>query len=132
METVEVRTESREEMVDVTSRVRETIRERGWKGGAVVLYCPHTTAALTVNEGADPDVCRDVVAHLRRLVPRQGDWRHVEGNSDAHLKTALVGPSLTLIVEGGQLMLGTWQKIFFCEYDGPRRRSFWVRWLPGE
>lgn len=132
METVEVRTESREEMVDVTSRVRELIRERGWRGGALVLYCPHTTAALTVNEGADPDVCRDVVAHLRRLVPHQGDWRHAEGNSDAHLKTALVGPSLTLIVEDGQLLLGTWQRVFFCEYDGPRRRSFWVRWLPGE
>ena len=107
------------------------LQREGWKDGALVLFCPHTTAALTVNEGADPDVVRDVVANLRGLIPKRGDYHHAEGNSDAHIKTSLVGPSLTLIVENGKLCLGTWQKVFFCEFDGPRQRQIWAQWLPG-
>ncbi|HBE94259.1 MAG TPA: hypothetical protein DDW80_02245 [Desulfovibrio sp.] len=130
MRRLDLTTRSREELCDVTHEVREMLQREGWKDGALVLFCPHTTAALTVNEGADPDVVRDVVTNLRGLIPKRGDYRHAEGNSDAHIKTSLVGPSLTLIVEGGKLCLGTWQKVFFCEFDGPRQRQLWIQWLP--
>ena len=131
MQRIDLSTRSREDLCDVTGEVRELLQREGWKDGALVLFCPHTTAALTVNEGADPDVVRDVVTNLRGLIPRRGDYRHAEGNSDAHIKTSLVGPSLTLIVENGRLCLGTWQKVFFCEFDGPRQRQLWIQWLPG-
>ena len=130
MRRLDLTTRSREELCDVTPEVREMLQREGWKDGALVLFCPHTTAALTVNEGADPDVVRDVVTNLRGLIPKRGDYRHAEGNSDAHIKTSLVGPSLTLIVENGRLCLGTWQKVFFCEFDGPRQRQLWIQWLP--
>jgi len=115
----------------VTDLVQRLVRERGFADGVLALYCPHTTAALTVNEGADPDVARDVTATLRALVPERGDYRHAEGNSDAHVKCSLVGQGLFVIVEDGRVRLGTWQRIFFCEFDGPRSRSFWAQWLPG-
>nr|WP_209280181.1 secondary thiamine-phosphate synthase enzyme YjbQ [Desulfobaculum xiamenense] len=124
-------THMREELVNVTSALNERIRERGWDNGAVVLWCPHTTGALTVNEAADPDVARDIVVGMRGLVPHRGDYRHAEGNSDAHIKTSLFGPGLTLIVDGGRLQLGTWQGVYFCEFDGPRTRSLWMQWLQG-
>lgn len=130
MRRLDLTTRSREELCDVTHEVREMLQQEGWKDGALVLFCPHTTAALTVNEGADPDVVRDVVTNLRGLIPKRGDYRHAEGNSDAHIKTSLVGPSLTLIVDNGKLCLGTWQKVFFCEFDGPRQRQLWAQWLP--
>lgn len=131
MRRIDLSTRSREELLDVTGEVRELLRAEGWENGALALFCPHTTAALTVNEGADPDVARDVVVNLRGLIPLRGDYRHAEGNSDAHIKTSLVGPSLLLIVEHGRPCLGTWQKVFFCEFDGPRQRQLWVQWLPG-
>ncbi|WP_291325098.1 secondary thiamine-phosphate synthase enzyme YjbQ [Desulfovibrio sp. UCD-KL4C] len=130
METLNIRTNVRDEMIDITGMVRKIIRDKGWSSGAILLYCPHTTGAVTVNEGADPDVVRDIIVNLRKLVPHAGDYQHAEGNSDAHIKTSMFGPEQMLIVEGGEIMLGTWQKIFFCEFDGPRNRNLWVKWLP--
>ncbi|MBX6364259.1 MAG: YjbQ family protein [Gemmatimonadetes bacterium] len=120
---ITVDTTEREQLVDITRAVRQKIRESGVQDGVAHLWSLHTTCALTVNEGADPDVARDIVAFLRRLVPQHGDWRHTEGNSDAHLKTSLVGPGLTLLVERGDLLLGTWQHVFLAEWDGPRTRQ---------
>ena len=123
----EVRTEEREQLVDITDRVREAVRGTGVETGVVHLWSMHTTCALTVNEGADPDVQRDIATTLRRLVPRQGDYRHAEGNSDSHLKVLMTGPGETLLVEDGDLVLGTWQKVFLAEWDGPRTRK--VAWV---
>lgn len=120
---ITVDTTEREQLVDITRAVRQKIRESGVQDGVAHLWSLHTTCALTVNEGADPDVARDIVAFLRRLVPQHGDWRHTEGNSDSHLKTSLVGPGLTLLVERGDLLLGTWQHVFLAEWDGPRTRQ---------
>lgn len=131
METVQVATHEREEMLDITGDVRKMVRKWGWTSGALLLYCPHTTGAITVNEGADPDVVRDVLVNMRTLVPHRGDYRHAEGNSDAHIKSSMFGCDQMVIVEGGELQLGTWQKIYFCEFDGPRTRKLWVKWLPG-
>ncbi|WP_031481290.1 secondary thiamine-phosphate synthase enzyme YjbQ [Maridesulfovibrio frigidus] len=130
METLELRTSVRDEMIDITGAVRKTIRQNGWKSGVVLLYSPHTTCAVTVNEGADPSVVRDIIVNLRKLVPHAGDYKHMEGNSDSHIKTSMFGPEQMLIVENGDIMLGTWQKVFFCEFDGPRNRNLWVKWLP--
>lgn len=127
MQELRVKTSSRVQFVDITSQVREVLRASAVRSGLCVVYCPHTTAAITINEHADPDVVRDMGAHLGRLVPHRGDYAHVEGNSDAHIETALLGPSQTLIVENGQLVLGTWQGIFFCEFDGPRERTVYVK-----
>lgn len=129
MVTLEIRTCERETMVDVTSSVRRMVRENGWSNGMVLLYCPHTTGAVTINEGADPDVVRDILTNLRRLVPLHGDYLHDEGNSDAHLKSSLFGCQQLVIVDGGELQLGPWQKIWFCEFDGPRTRKLWAQWL---
>ena len=104
---------------------------RGPRSGALALFCPHTTCGLTINEGADPDVCRDMEGFFRRLVPQDPAFAHAEGNSDAHIKCTLHGPSLLVLVEDGELRLGTWQAIYLCEGDGPRRRSVWAQWLPG-
>ena len=123
---LEVRTAAREEMVDVTARLRESEAGSGVADGLCHVYCPHTTCGVTVNEGADPEVARDVLDHLGRLVPRSGPWRHAEGNSDAHLKAVLTGSDLTLPVIGGTLGLGRWQSVFLCEFDGPRSRRIWV------
>ena len=123
---LEVRTAAREEMVDVTARLRESVAGSGVADGLCHVYCPHTTCGVTVNEGADPEVARDVLDHLGRLVPRSGPWRHAEGNSDAHLKAVLTGSDLTLPVIGGTLGLGRWQSVFLCEFDGPRSRRIWV------
>ena len=131
MATLGVSTSRREEMIDITARVREAVSGAGWKDGALLIYCPHTTGAVTVNEGADPSVMRDITVNLSRLVPHDGDYRHAEGNSDAHIKSSLFGCDQLVIVKGGELKLGTWQKIFFCEFDGPRNRILWLKWLPG-
>ena len=136
MEQLEFTTRSRCEMRDITADLRALVRSRAAEGrstsGALALFCPHTTCGLTVNEGADPDVRRDMLTFFSQLAPEQGDYRHAEGNSDAHIKTTLHGPSLLLLVEGGELRLGTWQAVYLCEGDGPRRRSLWLQWLPGE
>ena len=131
METLELRTPRREALVRITPALTDLIAAKGWQDGAVVVFCPHTTAGLTVNEDADPDVATDMVMAMNRLIPRDAGYRHAEGNSDAHVKTTLVGPSLTLIVSGGRLQLGTWQGVYLCEWDGPRTRKVWVQWLKG-
>lgn len=127
----QVRTGAREELIDVTAEVERIASASGVQDGIVVVYCPHTTAALTINENADPDVRVDLVRGLAQLAPRDGGWRHVEGNSDGHLKTALVGPSVTVPLTDGRLALGTWQGIYLCEFDGPRTRSVDVTVVPG-
>lgn len=129
MEVLEIRTSEREELADITGAVRRLVSANGWSDGAVLLFCPHTTGAVTINEGADPDVVRDITVNMNKLVPLRGDYRHAEGNSDAHIKSSLFGCGQMVIVEGGDLMLGTWQKIYFCEFDGPRSRKVWVKWL---
>lgn len=127
-------TSSREEMLDITASLQELVlknaKTNGWKSGVLALFCPHTTCGLTVNEGADPDVKTDMVSFLKKLIPEKEAFLHTEGNSDAHIKTSLFGPSLMLLVENGKLMLGTWQSVYLCESDGPRRRQLWVQWLP--
>lgn len=115
----------------MTARVAEAVRAAGVAEGIVVISSPHTTAGVTVNENADPDVVRDLLHGLEGLAPRDGDWRHFEGNSDAHLKTALVGTSATLPLRGGRLALGTWQAVYFAEFDGPRSRHVDVIVVPG-
>ncbi len=125
--TVSIKTASRAEMVDVTDRVRREVEKAGVKDGLCVVYVPHTTSGVTINEGADPSVCSDILQKLNQLVPANDGYRHMEGNSDSHIKASLTGSSVTVLVEGGRLVLGTWQKIFYCEFDGPRSRKFFVK-----
>ncbi|MGB6063461.1 MAG: secondary thiamine-phosphate synthase enzyme YjbQ [Desulfomonilaceae bacterium] len=127
METMQVKTRSRIEFVDITSRVKEAISKTGVKEGVAVVYVPHTTAAVTINEAADPAVVQDIAEKLSQLVPHDKSYRHTEGNADAHIKTTLVGSSVHLIVSGGSAVLGTWQGVFFCEFDGPRTRKVLVK-----
>ena len=130
MQEIQVSTTKREELVDITDKVQTLIRQNGWENGAVLLFCQHTTAGVTINEAADPSVVRDIIVNLRRLIPEKGDYRHMEGNSDAHIKSSLVGCSEMVVVEQGRLVLGTWQGIFFADFDGPRSRKVKVKWLP--
>ncbi len=127
----DVRSTSREEFIDITHEVVEFVAANDVRDGAVLVFCPHTTAAVTINENADPDVRVDLVVGLARIAPQAGGWRHQEGNSDGHIKTSLVGPSVLVPVEGGRMMLGTWQGIYLCEFDGPRSRRVHVTILPG-
>ncbi|PWR69614.1 secondary thiamine-phosphate synthase enzyme YjbQ [Methanospirillum lacunae] len=123
---VEISTRSRTEFVDITNKVSDELKKTGVLNGTCNVYMPHTTAGLTINENADPDVTRDLLAGLTRLVPVRGDYRHAEGNSDAHIKASLMGFSLMVPVIDGHLALGTWQGIYFCEFDGPRNRQVLV------
>lgn len=125
-QTLEVRTARRVELVDITEQVERLVIEAQVEVGVCHLFVPHTTAGILVNENADPDVARDIEAVLERLAPRQAGYRHTEGNADAHVKSALVGVSQVLPVVDGRLRLGRWQGVFFCEFDGPRRREVWV------
>jgi secondary thiamine-phosphate synthase enzyme len=127
MTTISITTHSRVEMIDITSRVRQAIAESGITSGLALLHVPHTTAAITINENADPDVPLDLVAELKKIVPFDDNYRHAEGNSAAHIKSTLVGPQQWLIVDGGKPVLGTWQGLFFCEFDGPRHRKLHVQ-----
>lgn len=127
MHEIEVRSGSREEFVDITSEVREAVDAAGVEEGVCVLWSMHTTAGLTVNESADPDVARDIEDWLKAAAPQGAGYRHREGNADSHVKTSLTGPGLTLIVSGGELQLGTWQGVFLCEFDGPRTRRVAVQ-----
>ena len=128
MDSFPVQTRRRNEFVDVTEEVRRSLARSGVRDGFGVVYCPHTTAAITVNEAYDPDVVHDVLLWLERAVPhQQPGFRHGEGNSDSHIKASLVGSSATLLVEGGNLVLGRWQGVFFCEFDGPRSRTVQVQ-----
>ena len=129
--TLNVRTDGHEQMKDITAQVRSAVKESGVQDGVCVIFTLHTTAAVTINENADPDVVRDLNMELDRIVPWEDGYHHLEGNSAAHLKSSLVGASETVIIENGRLMLGTWQGIYFCEYDGPRQRRVLVKILEG-
>jgi len=129
MNIIEVRTRAREEFVDLTADVERIVAASGMREGVCLVTVPHTTAGVTVNENADPDVRADLAMVLRKIVPDALPYAHGEGNSPAHVKTALVGSSAALIVEDGRLRLGTWQGVFFCEFDGPRIRQAWVQVL---
>jgi secondary thiamine-phosphate synthase enzyme len=118
-----VKTRSRTEFIDITSMIRQEVRKSGVREGLCMVYVPHTTAAVTINESADPSVREDILMVLNQVVPWEAGYRHMEGNSPAHIKSTLVGASETMIVENNDLVLGTWQGIFFCEYDGPRNRK---------
>jgi secondary thiamine-phosphate synthase enzyme len=131
---LQVETTERAQLVDLTERVRQVVRASGIASGLCHVFCPHTTAGLTVNENADPDVSHDLLLALRNAVPAEaspGRYRHGEGNSDAHVKASLVGAWQLLPVEGGALVLGTWQGVFLCEFDGPRRRTVQVKVIAG-
>ena len=123
LKTLSVQTSAQTEMVDITGQVQQELNKSGVEEGRLTLYVPHTTAAITINEGADPAVKADILMVLNQMVPWKANYQHMEGNSPAHVKTSLVGSSATVIVSGGRLVLGTWQKIFFCEFDGPRNRK---------
>ena len=131
MTSFRVRTGRRAEFVDITAQVRSAVKNEGLKAGACVVYCPHTTAAITIQENADPDVVHDMLLWLNEHVPRDvPGFRHAEGNSDSHIKSSLVGSSATVLVENNDLVLGTWQGVYFCEFDGPRERTVHVQALP--
>jgi secondary thiamine-phosphate synthase enzyme len=128
MTSFNLKTTARNQLVEITDEVREAIAASGLKSGLCVVYCPHTTAAITVNENADPDVVHDMLLYLNKAVPKdQPGFRHGEGNSDSHIKASLVGPSVTLIVDAGDVVLGRWQGVYLCEFDGPRTRTVMVR-----
>ncbi len=127
-----VRTSRRCEFVDITGELRKAVLESGMSDGIVVIYCPHTTAGITINENADPSVMRDITTKTSKLIDRNDpDYRHVEGNSDGHVKSSLFGASETVIIEGGRPVLGTWQGIYLAEFDGPRTRSVLLKMIPG-
>lgn len=121
-----VTTKRRSQFVDITGELTEIIRKEGWRDGVLTVFSPHTTAGVTINENADPDVTRDMETFCNRLVPQNGGFRHGEGNSDAHIKASFYGSSAQVIVKDGRPWLGTWQAVYFCEFDGPRRRKVYL------
>jgi secondary thiamine-phosphate synthase enzyme len=124
-----VKTGNKTEMLDITDKIQDAVQKAGISEGICMIYVAHTTAAVTINESADPSVARDILMVLNQIVPWQADYRHGEGNSPAHVKTSLIGSSELVAVESGRLVLGTWQGIFFCEFDGPRSRKVHVRFI---
>ncbi len=127
MEKFFIETNSHTEFLEITSEVKEIVKNSKVKNGICFLYVPHTTASIFINENADPSVREDIENFLEKLVPEKGNYQHLEGNSASHIKSALLGSSLSIFVEDGNLLLGTWQGIFFAEFDGPRRREVWVK-----
>jgi len=125
--TLQVRTHKQFECINITSQVHSLIKDSGVKDGIVTIYCPHTTAGITINEGADPSVVHDLLYELDKFIPLRDNYQHLEGNSAAHIKSSIIGCSETVIIENGSLVLGTWQAIFFCEFDGPRNRKVFVK-----
>ena len=126
MEKISLKTNSRIELVDITPKIQAEVRRSKIKNVVCFLFCPHTTAGLTINENADPSVQRDIINSLNKLIPQHAGYAHSEGNADAHIKSSLYGQSLTIFVQEGRLELGTWQGIYFCEGDGPRSREVWI------
>ena len=128
----ELKINQTQNMIKITNSIREDILKSGIKDGIVVVYCPHTTAGITINENADPDVVRDMIYGFEKVYPTiDKNYRHFEGNSHAHLKSSTVGPSQTLILDGGELIMGIWQDVYFCEFDGPRNRTYYVKIIEG-
>ena len=126
MDEISVKTSSHTQFIDITSKVSEVLQKTGIKDGICTVFTPHTTAGITVNENADPDVPRDIIKEMEKVVPLNDGYAHIEGNSAAHIKSSLFGCSETVIIRNKTLMLGTWQSLFFCEFDGPRNRKVWV------
>lgn len=122
-----IQTTQKEELIDITDKVQEAVADSKCTSGVCIVFAPHTTAAVTINENADPNVVRDILYGLDKIVPQKGDYSHTEGNSPAHIKSSIIGCSKEIIVEGGKLVFGTWQGIYFCEFDGPRRRHIFVK-----
>jgi len=131
MEKIKLKTTKRIDLLDITDEIQNIVTKSKIKGGVCFIFCPHTTAGLTINENADPSVRRDIINTLNKLVPENAGYAHTEGNADSHIKSSLFGSSLTIFIEEGQLALGTWQGIYFCEGDGPRSREVWVKFVQG-
>ncbi len=130
LQRINIRTRSRIDFQDITTKVDDVVRSSGIQNGVCYVFVPHTTAGVTLNEHADPSVAQDIISQLGAMVPQHNGYRHMEGNAPAHIKTSLVGSSKTMPVEGGKLVLGTWQGIFFCEFDGPRNRTIVIKIIP--
>ena len=128
---ISISTKSRAELLDITSKVEDAVKESKAKSGVCHIFIPHTTAAITINENADPDVGRDILNGLERSIPFSGDYAHTEGNAAAHIRSSIIGTDATVLVEDGRLKLGRWQGIFFCEFDGPRRRNVIIKTMEG-
>jgi secondary thiamine-phosphate synthase enzyme len=128
-EVIEIESKNREEMISITDKVSEIIRKAKIKEGICVIYVPHTTAGVTINEDADPSVKKDILNHLSKIIPYNESYSHIEGNADAHIKASIIGSSVNVIINNGELLLGRWQGIFFCEFDGPRRRKIYLKIL---
>ena len=126
-----VRTSNRVELIDITHTIQKVVSESKIKSGLCIVYVPHTTAAVTINENADPSVQHDITTELNKIIPFNDNYSHIEGNSAAHIKSSLIGTSETILVDGGNLLLGTWQGIYFCEFDGPRNRKVLVKLIEG-
>ena len=124
---IEINTTDQVQFIDITQKVREALDEKEIKNGICTVFVPHTTAAVTINENADPDVSTDMIKEINKIVPFSDNYRHFEGNSAAHLKSSIIGVSETVIIEDGDLKLGRWQGIYFCEFDGPRKRKIWIK-----
>jgi secondary thiamine-phosphate synthase enzyme len=131
IQTFQVKTSKQTEFIDITHSVQEAVKKTGVEEGICFIFIPHTTAAVTINENADPSVSLDIIMELNKVVPFQDRYQHLEGNSPAHIKASLIGCSQTVFVESGKLALGTWQGIFFCEFDGPRNRNVYVKVISG-
>ena len=127
----EIRTSQRNELVHITDKIVKSINESGVKEGICVVYTPHTTTGITINENADPDVKSDINNYMKKLIPAHDGFAHSEGNSDSHIKSSLFGPSLSIIITNGRPLFGTWQGVFFSEFDGPRSRKFYVKCVEG-
>jgi secondary thiamine-phosphate synthase enzyme len=126
-----VKTSASVQLINIDGQVNEIIRESGVSEGICVVFVPHTTAGVTINENADPDVVRDMVMEINKVIPLSDSYRHSEGNSAAHIKSSLVGPSITILIENGRPVFGTWQSLYFCEFDGPRQRTCYVKVMAG-
>jgi len=131
MQTIRITTNKRAEFVDITKDVGKLLSQAKINSGLCVIFCPHTTAGLTINENADSSVKRDIISHLGKLTPEGKGYSHLEGNSDSHIKASVLGSSLNIIVEDGRLVLGTWQGVYFCEFDGPRSREVYIKVIKG-
>lgn len=129
METLSIKTTSQTTLINITNQIQDLVNKNDWSDGLLTVFIPHTTAAITINENADPDVTRDMLHELNKVIPMDDNYHHFEGNSAAHIKSSLFGPSLSVIVENKNILLGTWQGIYFCEFDGPRNRKVWVKFI---
>jgi len=132
IQTFQVRSSTQNEFIDITRSIREAVQKTGVEDGICIVYVPHTTAAITINENADPSVPQDIIMELNKVVPLEDRYHHLEGNSAAHIKASLLGCSQAILIESGKLVLGTWQGIFFCEFDGPRNRKVYVKVMRAE